>query len=302
MPLFLLEQPTRPPNDFPSVNPPTNPPNGVLVGLTPYGLLYTMPEPRLPFRSEVIELVEVTRLYLAGIFESEYQNSDNAVLDDFLTVYTGNNFERDEPIPIYYESEAIFDFISTDIPTVEELDDVLAGAFVGENLNGYIGLLQALPTSNIFSETTFVEKIESGVGGEGEPAVIVSDRQRSSIGGASIAGIAAAGATVSILLAGFLLLRNPSSADDSNDEAATLTKKGGKKRRRGDSMTVAGETVGLSIGGEDEGLQDSATESMMEDIDETEEEISFAGEDPERKDAVDVDWSFPLKSISLMSR
>jgi hypothetical protein len=50
------------------------------------------------------------------------------------------------------------------IPTLTELDRTLSSALRGENLNGFIGMLQALPPQNIFSTTIFVNQTKPGQG------------------------------------------------------------------------------------------------------------------------------------------
>lgn len=78
-----------------------------------------------------------------------------------MTLFTSTAFDYGEPIPIDYESKAVFEASSTLIPDKEDLDNILASAFQGDNLDGYIGLLQSLPPSNIFSSTQYARLIQT---------------------------------------------------------------------------------------------------------------------------------------------
>ena len=147
---------------------PTLPPNGDITQsdtirqLTPYGLEYTVTETRAPFRDEFIYLAEVTRVYLLGHFDDYFKDAEFTRLEEFQTIFTGSSFEYDEPILAEYVSTAVFEASSNNVPSVQVLDETLATAFEGENLNGFIGMLQSLPPENIFSTTTFVKKRDAG--------------------------------------------------------------------------------------------------------------------------------------------
>ena len=139
---------------------PENPPSGddITGLLSPYTILYTVTgEERPPFRSELLEVVELTRTYLDNFFLSNYKNSEVFSLSKVMTLFTSTAFEFGEAIPVEYESKAIFEASSILIPDKEDLDNILASAFQGDNLDAYIGLLQALPPSNIFSSTEFAK-------------------------------------------------------------------------------------------------------------------------------------------------
>lgn len=77
-----------------------------------------------------------------------------------MTLFTNTGFEFEEAIPIDYESKAVFESSSVIIPDKEDLDKILVSAFEGDNLDGYIGLLQSLPPSNIFSSTQYATLVQ----------------------------------------------------------------------------------------------------------------------------------------------
>lgn len=112
---------------------------------------------RPPFRSELLEVVELTRVYINSFFLSNYKKSELTNLSKVMTLFTNSGFEFEEAIPIDYESRAVFESSSILIPDKEDLDKILVSAFEGDNLDGYIGLLQSLPTSNIFSSTQYAK-------------------------------------------------------------------------------------------------------------------------------------------------
>ena len=201
-----------------------------------------MTENRIPFRSEYLEVVELTRMYLAGFFDEVYEDMDSTLLNEFLTIFTGSSFNFGQPIWIEYGSSAVFDASSTVVPTVEMLDATLETAFQGENLNGYIGMLQSLPPGNVFSTTIFVNQTEAG-----QTRIVTSSsssqkRETAIIGGGTAAGAAA----VLILAAGLLYYRRQQDDDNDNDAKP-------KDKKINSSITVAGETyAGWSIDQESE--------------------------------------------------
>ena len=125
-------------------------------------MIYTITDDkRPPFRSELLEVVELTRIYLDRYFISRYESSELTNLSKVMTLFTTTSFEFGEAIPIGYESSAVFESSSILIPNTGDLDDILVSAFEGDNLDGYIGMLQALPQSNMFSSTIIVNLVET---------------------------------------------------------------------------------------------------------------------------------------------
>lgn len=155
---------TRPPTEPPGPSPPPSAPGPAIRQLTPYGLLYSVTENRIPFRSEYLEAVEVTRMYLEGFFKEQLDDGDATQLDELLTVFVDSSFDFGQPLLIDYDSSAVFTSSSTIIPSIDTLDRTLTMALEGENLNGFLGMLQSLPPQNIFSTTIYVNKTESGAG------------------------------------------------------------------------------------------------------------------------------------------
>ena len=126
--------------------------------LTPYGLNYTVTETdRIPFRSEILEVISLTRDYLETVFEETF-GDDKEI--EFLTIFVDIDSTLGMPVYIAYNSSASFKSSSEIIPSVDELDQILNAAFEGNNLDGYLEMLQALPQNNLFSKTVSVVLIE----------------------------------------------------------------------------------------------------------------------------------------------
>jgi len=208
--------------------------NDEMRTLTPYTLEYTViDDKRPPFRSELLEVVELTRIYLDRYFSAHYENSELTTVTKTMTLFTNTAFDFGEPIPIEYESSVVFDtFSSILIPDVDDLDEILMSSFQGDNLDGYIGLLQALPPSNMFSTTKFVNLIE--MDGDDETMSSSSENSRSGDSTQTITIAATVmGGTVALILVltTTICLRKWTHRHKSN-ESASESKSG----------TLAGET------------------------------------------------------------
>jgi len=132
------------------------------ISLTPFTIQYTVTnDERPPFRSELLEVVQLTRIYLDRYFFSVYEKSELTNLSKVMTLFTNTAFEFGEAIPIEYESEAVLKLSSVLLPDKEDLDNILVSAFEGDDLDGYIGLLQSLPPSNIFSSTQYAKLVQT---------------------------------------------------------------------------------------------------------------------------------------------
>ena len=202
--------------------------------LTPYTLLYTVTDDkRPPFRSELLEVVELTRIYLDRYFFSRYESTELTTLSKVMTLFTNTAFEFGEAIPIEYESIAVFESSSILIPNTGDLDDILVSAFEGDNLDGYIGLLQSLPPSNMFSSTKFanlVEMVDENPSEKSEESEDVSEKsmaQTITLAATVIGGTAG----LMLLLASAMILRRRTR--HGNDGSVSGSKSGG---------TIAGET------------------------------------------------------------
>jgi hypothetical protein len=103
----------------------------------------------------------LTNNYLEAYFEALFSQTIFTRLDNFFTIFVSGNFFLNQPIQIDYESIAYFDVDeSLSIPTIPDLDMLLALAFKGDNLDQYLALLSTL-TSNIFSTTQTVLVVNS---------------------------------------------------------------------------------------------------------------------------------------------
>ena len=107
-------------------------------------------------RSDLVELESLTFEYLQNHFFGAMSSSDILLLD-FITIIVGNTTNPNAWfVRVTYESSAIFDPLSPVFPSMDELIMELDNAFTEEELNGYLGMVQALPTTNDFSSTTQV--------------------------------------------------------------------------------------------------------------------------------------------------
>jgi len=186
--------------------------------LTPYGLEYTVTEDRVPFRSEFLEVVEVTRTYLDGFFMNSYEETEGGQIEDFLTVFIGSSFDFGRPILISFESSAVFQASTSTIPNVSALDRTLSSALRGENLNGFIGMLQSLPRQNVFSTTIFVNKTVPGTVSVSFEATTAQRPEETSVP-RLLARAAAGTATIAMVLAVVVVFtRRQVSQDAKNIE------------------------------------------------------------------------------------
>lgn len=176
-------------------------------------------------------MVELTRVYLEDFFDQIYQESTTAMLSEFLTLFTGSEFDFGQPIVIYYTSSAVFDRMSSTVPSMEDLDAELASAFEGENLNGYVSMLQALPTSNVFSTT---ESVEFRLGEMPASAPGTSKRNESAERDITTATAAMAGISGLLIIAAGIILVRRRNQEEEYEENASLTGK--------PPGTIAGET------------------------------------------------------------
>lgn len=92
-------------------------------------------------------------------------------MEDFLTDYV--SYQTDESVSVIlvtYKSTAWFDPISPVFPTEGELLEGLFDAFNGDDLVGYVGMVQSLPDENTFSSTTSVFPVPNP-GGRAPPVL-----------------------------------------------------------------------------------------------------------------------------------
>mmetsp|Transcript_35363 Transcript_35363/g.85778 ORF Transcript_35363/g.85778 Transcript_35363/m.85778 type:complete len:415 (-) Transcript_35363:1113-2357(-) len=159
-PMFPTAPPTLSPTHDGTTVPTSSPTSSGSRHLTPFALEYTVTEDdRIPFRSELLEVVELTRAYLDTYFQDTSNDSTNVALAEFITVFTDTQSDFGDPIYIAYRSSAVFETSDGNQPSIQELDSQLRQAFLGRNLDGYLGMLQALAPSNLFSTTTFVTQV-----------------------------------------------------------------------------------------------------------------------------------------------
>jgi hypothetical protein len=120
-------------------------------------LFYTIEPLRIPFTTEVVEVAGITSAFLKTYFEEIFFGDTDAILTDFVTERLDeDSFGFNQPYGVNYTSMAVFSIESSFILTPEELDGLLSEAFLDMDLAIYLGLLQSLPSTNIFSTTSDV--------------------------------------------------------------------------------------------------------------------------------------------------
>ena len=201
----------------------------VAVALSPYALSYQVSSSSVPQRKDLVPLTDVTRLYLEEFMFAEFERTTSIVLDDFITKYvTANAYPMGGTAVVEFNSTARFAEGTEMFPSVAQLDEALATAFTGDNLQEYLLRLRALPDSNIFSGSPVVEFVDP-------PLMVsienISERTRT---GSAIPAITGAAVGLIMVAAGALLYKK-------RYEENEMDGKGFDDKERGD-MTVAGET------------------------------------------------------------
>jgi hypothetical protein len=117
------------------------------VTITRFALLYTIDHSQgMPMTQDYEQVHENTYLWLYTVMSRTFgERMKNLLTDD-----TSNIYEANEAVRIEYASVALFDADDTDIPTTEELDQLVLEAFSGENLAFYLQGIQTLPSENPF--------------------------------------------------------------------------------------------------------------------------------------------------------
>ena len=207
--------PTRTGGTDPTSSPTTG---GSMQHLTQFALEYTVTEDdRIPFRSELLEVVELTRAYLATYFQDIYEDNNDVTLTEFITVFTDTQSDFGDPVYIAYRSSATFEVLEGDIISVQELDSQLKEAFLGRNLDGYLGMLQALAPNNLFSTTAFVTQVNVREQQQSLTAVAaVGIRTKTSVNGQNAMAGVAAGVTGLTLIGavGLFYRRQPGASNE----------------------------------------------------------------------------------------
>jgi hypothetical protein len=115
--------------------------------VTRFSLLYTIDHDLgMPLTSDYEAVHENTFLWLYTVMFRAYGDQlKNLLTDDTNNVYTEN-----QPANIEYASVALFDENDPEIPTREQIDQLVFDAFSGSNLDTYIEGVQNLPSANPF--------------------------------------------------------------------------------------------------------------------------------------------------------
>ena len=218
-PIFPTTAPPTfsPTHDDGVTDPTSSPTTSGSTHLTPFALEYTVTEDdRIPFRSELLEVVELTRAYLVTYFQDMFMDDTNVALSEFITIFTDTQSDFGDPIYIAYRSSAVFEISDSILPSIQELDSQLRGAFLGRSLDGYLGMLQALAPSNLFSTATFVTQVAVREERQSLSAVAtVGIRTKTSANGQNaMAGVAAGVTGITLMGAAGLFYRRQSRTVD----------------------------------------------------------------------------------------
>lgn len=196
------------------------------VSISPFTILYTIEQFRLPLASEYVSVANLTANYLNEYFRANFQETS---LVDFViadTMMTDNNFQFGQPVEIDYRTQLTFASASF-IPSTEEFDELLASAFRDDNLAIYISLLNSLPISNIFQTTSLVTF-------EGSTSATVPATSADSAARAAGIAVAAGAGALIFIIAGVVMYRRK-----EREEVGKCLDEDGQ-------MTVAGDTCGGS--------------------------------------------------------
>lgn len=147
--------PPRPPGLTPEPPQPgyENPAGDPLTGVpvTRFSILYDLAEyADMPMTSDYDQVHENTYLWLYTILFQAYGDR----MKNLLTDDTSNIYQQNQPVTIEYASVILFDSNDLNIPTQEELDQVVVTAFTGPNGEAYVDGIQSLPEGNPFSTIT----------------------------------------------------------------------------------------------------------------------------------------------------
>ena len=121
--------------------------------LSPFGVQFTVTSGLLPGVADYTEVAVLTDQFVIDFFEVVFSQIAASTLERFVTIFVSGNFIFNRPIQVDFEAIAFFDPESPELPTQEQLDEILGQAFQGGNLDLYLMELGRL-TSPVFSTTT----------------------------------------------------------------------------------------------------------------------------------------------------
>lgn len=116
-------------------------------------LTYTLPG--TPSDGDLATVTEITDRFLEEISNLSYDFDPNTDMDDFMVMLITST-DGSGAVTVEYEATVMFGDSSTIVPTMEEVEALIASAFDGLNLQVYLDLMQNLGTNNAFAETTDV--------------------------------------------------------------------------------------------------------------------------------------------------
>lgn len=228
--------PSAPSPSVPTAEPPTPSSAGEIgIVLSPYNILYTIEQTRIPNQADYRGVTEVTQAYLDGFFAGVLDLSTDIMFSSSSTTNTERTYRLGEPVSVQYNTTIFLSSLSSVIPGEEELNALLVSALRQQNAE-YLEAVQGLSRVNIFSTTTTAEFVESTRSDDTDGESTASDEssQSSSNGSSQPVGLisaAAAGAMV-LLATGYVVYRRNVSEDEPQ----------GKLFDQDGHVTVAGDT------------------------------------------------------------
>jgi hypothetical protein len=194
--------------------------------LTPFSLEFYISDYRQNATlSDLEELESLTSEYLRTHFFGT-SSTDNIIIHDFFTEMVTN---EDSPealsATVSFRSTSVSDPDSQKmIPTQIELEDELERAVSGEDLNGFLGMVQAFPSRNMFSSTTQIAFLGYDYDAETVSHTVIIPLSKSSIASVVWACVMVALATSLVSLAFYFRLydRRRHASNNNKKELANL--------------------------------------------------------------------------------
>jgi hypothetical protein len=151
--------------------------------LTPFTLEFDISDDRQNATLSDLEALEsLTSEYLRTHFFGTSFSSNDIMLEDFVTeILSHEDSPEASSATVTFRSTSVFDADSPVIPTQSELEDELESAVSGEDLNGFLGMVQAFPNRYLFSSTTQIAFLGHDYGAETASHTVIIPRSKNSI-------------------------------------------------------------------------------------------------------------------------
>lgn len=222
--------------------------------LTPFTLEFDIFDNRQYATLSDLEALEsLTSEYLRTHFFGISFSSNDIMLEDLFTeIVTHEDSPEASSAMVTFRSTLVFDADSPVIPTQSELEDALESAVSGEDLNGFLGMIQAIPIRYLFSSTTQIAFLGYDYGAETASHTVIIPRSKSSIASLVWASTMVALATSLVSLAFYFRLSDHRRHGSNNKrELANLVELKAAPRTE-TSSSVAGSGGDIMEGDDDD--------------------------------------------------